>query len=397
MKLRYKILIGIGLFLVAGFGLLVYMNRPITKAEAKAEIQSELNNVAAKEGITSTVMTVYSDTKDIHFELSAGTTSDGNGGMVEVEPNHLYHSASVGKTMTATVIGMLHEEGVLNYQEKIADYLAPELLEGVFVYEGVDYSGDVTIEHLLEHTSGVADFFEGSVVSGKTMLQEIAEDPDRWWAAEELIAFTRGRQTAVGKPGDVMNYSDTGYTLAGLIVETVTGKPFVEVVTEKIFEPLGMDQSFYTLRTEAHVPSELPMLEMWIDGVDYSDKNILSLDWAGGGVAATPEDLLTFMKALHNGELVGEAYLNRMKTFQHDYLPGVKYGMGMMLFDMSEFSPMLGHMPDIYGGVGATATYMMYNERDDIYIIANIGSMNHMEDGVMALINTMLILDRISE
>ncbi len=72
------------------------------------------------------------------------------------QPNHL---ASVGKLFTATLIAMLYERGELDFTDRIGAYLDADLMKGLHVYRGRDYSNDITIRHLLMQTSGLYDVF----------------------------------------------------------------------------------------------------------------------------------------------------------------------------------------------------------------------------------------------
>lgn len=81
-----------------------------------------------------------------------------------------YHIASIGKVFTATLLFKLIERGAVSLDGAISGYLPSELLEGLFVYQGVDYAEKVTVKELLAHTSGVADYFEDPVSSGMPFI-----------------------------------------------------------------------------------------------------------------------------------------------------------------------------------------------------------------------------------
>lgn len=392
MKKSIKVLIIVIAILALCMGTLMYIGRPLSKEDTITSIQKHLDKtIRDSVQISSIILTIYSETKDYNHTFVSGTTGTENR---QVAPTDRYHSASIGKTFTATIFGMLYEKGKLDYSDRITDYLSDEILKGLFIYQGVDYKDEVTIMHLLKHTSGVADFFEDPVIKGKPMLELIQDEPDRIWSPLELVAFSRQFQTAVNKPGEQMHYSDTGYVLLGLILEEATGMEYHEALHDMIFEPLDMNNSYLNFKSESQAQSEEDILEIWIDGTDFSQKNALSLDWAGGGIVSTTQDLLTFFKALHNGELVKDSTFNQMKQFNNEYRTGVYYGMGMMEFDFGDFSFFLEDLSNIYGGVGATGSFMMYDETNDTYIIANYGSFEFMDDSVESLANILMIYDR---
>ena len=112
-----------------------------------------------------------------------------------------FHTASIGKVFTAVLVHRLAEKGLLRVSDRIMGYLTPEMLERLFVYQSVDYAAQVTVEHLLGHTSGVADYFEGRVTGGKSFMDEVLQNHQTHWTPQMLLDFSRNQQTAVGSPG----------------------------------------------------------------------------------------------------------------------------------------------------------------------------------------------------
>jgi D-alanyl-D-alanine carboxypeptidase len=336
--------------------------------------------VAENDEITSALLTIYSDKLDLNETYAVGKT--GKDFTETVTANHPYYSASIGKTFTAALIGMLSEEGVIHFNDLISGYLDDELLAGLFVYEGADYKDKVTVKQLLGHMSGVGDYYEDPVTQGDTMVDLLLKEQDRIWTPLELLSFTRENQKAIARPGEVFHYSDTGYILLGFLIEAVTGQEFHEVLHERILDPLGMNDTYLIFRSEPTNPQKYDILEAYLKGVDLSDTNALSFDWSGGGLVTTMSDLLIFNKALNEGKLLGTDTFEQMKDFSNKYLDGVYYGLGMVEFRFGEFSFLLKGLPDIYGGVGDSSTFMMYDKTNDIHIIANFGSVDFMETSV---------------
>lgn len=391
MKIAIIILVGIILVAGIGFGVLAYMNRPISKEAVTRKIEKHLTKIVEKnDSLSSALLTIYSNKTGYFEQFAAGTTHQSTNQPVRIDSQ--YHSASVGKTMLASVYGLLVDEGKIHFDDTINTWLDDDILNGLFVIDGTDYSEQVTLRHLLSHTSGVGDYFEGPVKSGKPMLDLITSNPDLTFTPADLLAFTRDNQEPVGQPGQQFYYSDTGYILLGLILEEIEGKPYSDILEERIFEPLGMKDSYLMFYEDE--PSD--MIGIYVNGIDMSDRNALSVDWSGGGVVTTMNDLLVFMKALENGTLLsGEAY-RQMTDFAHRYDKGIYYGMGMMAFDFSKLSFLLrfSGMTDVYGAVGATGTYVLYDKDKDTYFIANFGSLDFAEKSIEELVKIRMIYDR---
>lgn len=315
-----------------------------------------------------------------------------------------YHVASIGKVFTATLIQMLAERKVLSVEDAIHQFVSSADLDGLFVFQEHDYANEVTIEQLLGHTSGIADYFEGiakTIEGGRTkrksFIDEVLTDPDHLWTPQELIDYTRKYQSAVGIPGKKFNYSDTGYILLGLIIEQVTGKSFAKNLTDEIFAPLGMCDSYLMFHSESVNHSQRDIEKIWVNNVEVSGFNSLSCDWAGGGIVSTTADLLRFNLALRNGQLISKSTLETMDRCNHRFQPGIHYGLGMMEIRFKEFFFLLGHLPRVRGHIGILATHMFYDPSTDTHIIMNFGDNRSMVNSFKALIEIESTLQRIRQ
>jgi len=300
-----------------------------------------------------------------------------------------FHTASIGKVFTAALTCMLAERGAISLDDPIVNYLPETSSENLFVFEGKDYAEQVTIRELLTHTSGVADYVEDPVINGTPFLELILNNPDTYWTPEMMLDFSRDNQKAVGKPGDVFHYSDTGYVLLGRIIENVTSKPFHVNLHDEFFTPLEMNDSYLMFRSEPANQPKKPVQKTWLNDTEISQFVSLSSDWAGGGIVSTPADLLKFHMALINGQLISPDLLGQMETFTNQFMPGINYGMGMMEVDFQGFSPMLSALPPVTGHIGIWGTHMFYDRTTDTYIIINLGSSSCMNTSFEVLIELM--------
>lgn len=389
MKKGMKILLCFLLLAIVGYGVLAIMNRPISKEAVDHKIEEHLAKVVQKnDSLSSVLLTIYSKQTGYYEQFAVGTMNQTSSQHVQTDSP--FHSASIGKTMCAVIYGMLVEEGEISFNDNISKWLGSDILDGLFVADGIDYSSNVTIKHLLSHTSGAADYFVGPVTSGVPMLDTIFSNPDILFTPTDLIAFSRENQASVGQPGQQFNYSDTGYILLGLILEAIEGKPYSEILEDRIFIPLNMKNSYLMFYEDE--PTEI--VALYANGMDLSRRNALSVDWAGGGIVSTMNDLLTFIRALEEGVLLSNNVYLQMTDFNQRYEKGIYYGLGMMYFDFSELSFLLGSMTDLYGGVGATGSYMLYDKKKDTYFIANFGSLDFAEKGIEELVKIRMIYDR---
>src|SRR5688572_5248685 len=145
-----------------------------------------------------------------------------------IQPSSIFHVASVSKQFTAAAILLLERDGKLSLGDDIRKHL-PEM---------PDYGTPITIRHLLTHTSGLRDQWELlSIARGRFEENRITE-------ADVMDIVPR--QTALNfKPGSEYVYSNTGYTLAGVIVKRVSGKSLREFAHERMFLVLGMEDTHF--------------------------------------------------------------------------------------------------------------------------------------------------------
>jgi D-alanyl-D-alanine carboxypeptidase len=131
-------------------------------------------------------------------------------------PNYV---ASVTKIYIATAIMKLSEAKALALDGPMARYLPADLIKGLDVYQGKDYSNAVTIRELVSMTSGLPDYYEEKGADGKSMFDLFVQHPEKTWTVDELIGRARDALHPHFVPGTAVYYSDTNYLLLGKIIE----------------------------------------------------------------------------------------------------------------------------------------------------------------------------------
>ena len=192
-----------------------------------------------------------------------------------------------------------------------------------------------------------------------------------------------------GKPGQKHHYTDTNYYLLGMIVESITGRPFHEVLHGYIFDPLGMKSAYMQGYSEPAVPSEYPLASFYIDGVDGSTlPGLPGIDYAGGGVVATLDDYLTFMQALVDHRLVSAETLELMQSDDYRSYPTIRYGYGIWKLVTI---PLI--MPKKYyswGCVGATGAFLFHHPRTESYIVGTFNDVSYMSKGLRWMLSNVV-------
>lgn len=335
---------------------------PESRSQPIGKVEKQFNKVLKEENIHSGFFSAHSDRLGIHEQWVGGQFADGE----LVTARTPFHTTSIGKTFTATTIALLADEGKLRFDDPAANYLPTEMMQGLHVINGVDYGNQITISHLLQHRSGLPDYFEDEPTSGENMMGLLFSQPERYWEPEELIQFTKQHFQAKFEPGTDYHYTDTEYILLGLIIEQLEGEPLHQVFAERIFQPLNLTLSSMHLRSEPADTPDYPMAELYADTYEISGLKSLSADWAGGGLLSTSEDLYHFMKALQEGKLVQSATYQKMQQWTEES-QGTYYGYGLRKWDLQELSSILPKLT-LIGHSGSTSSFMYYCPELDTYL-----------------------------
>ncbi len=306
--------------------------------------------------------------------------------------NQRFHSASVGKLMTSTLIFMAVEKGLLSLDTRVHTIFERGMLDKLFVFEGHDYQDEITIKHLLGHTSGMNDYFESKTFDGSLFIDDVLSNPDIFWKPVDVLDFTRNRQSAVAIPGTKFFYSDTGYILLGIVLETVFGMPYHQVLETYLFRPADMRETTLCYYGEAFDKNALAPL--YINGVDVHLFKSLSCDFSGGGLSTTAEDLVKFLEYFHEGSFITQQSISQMLQFDNRFQQGLYYGLGMMQVRFSEFFFLLKMLPKLQGHLGVTGVHAWYDPASKASFVLNVGSTKDIAMSFRLLISILQIVYR---
>ena len=360
----------------------------MTTHNAETRIASSLRRlVAANAKIHNAYLLVHSEKRGLHLNLAEGQTHTPQGDIVPAHPQQPVFMASVGKLFTAVLVGMLVEEGRLDFDSRISEYLDADLMDGLHVYKGEDYSAQIRVGQLLNHTSGLQDYFEDKPPDGKRMAERILAEPARTYTPREVVGWSKHNLKAHFPPGKGFHYSDTGYHLLGLVVEALTALPLHEALSRYIFTPLGMKGAFLLGHSRPLEENPYPVAGVYVGDTNAVHYPSLSVDYAGGGVTAPLEDLLNFMQALTGGRLISTETFKRMAADCARFSVGIDYGYGIMKITTV---PLL--MPAKYncwGNAGSTGAFMFYHPILQAYIIGSLNQFRYAAKGIRYVLRVM--------
>jgi CubicO group peptidase (beta-lactamase class C family) len=221
---------------------------------------------------------------------------------VPVTPGTVFRLASVTKIFTATGILLLANQEKLDLEDDIRRHL-PGYPTG---------DRKITVANLLAHTAGLPDYLDRP-----DNMQWVRSE----FTTDELIDSLKDREPAFD-PGAKNAYSNSNYILLGKIIEQISGLSYGEFLRKHIFQPAGMERSYYGGTREIVPGRAAPYepLRLTDDEQDWSrflNARFYSLSsvHAAGGALSTVEDLFKLHDALSRGELVGK------ETWQRGYRP----------------------------------------------------------------------------
>jgi CubicO group peptidase (beta-lactamase class C family) len=286
------------------------LTRP-TFSKAKQQLEFLVTDtVKSNKQIKNYVIFVKKGDGSFSWSGAAGIASQN--GQVPMTADTPIYIASVTKLYTAVAIMKLYEQGALALDDPMAKYLPPHLIRGIHVYQGHDYSNEITIKQLLGQTSGIADYYDEKAKDGKTMFDLFVADPNHTWTVEETIARARDDMTPNFKPGTAASYSDTNYQLLGKIIESVTGKPLEVVYGEFFFCPLELEHTWLVGRSKPQVTPSAAIADVFSNDRDITCIRSNGAYWADGGMVSTVEDAVTFLQALKKGKIIRRDTLELM-------------------------------------------------------------------------------------
>lgn len=251
-----------------------------------------------------------------------------------------YRIGSITKMLTATMIYQLCEQGKLSQEDTLSRF-----------YPELPNAGKINIAHLLSHTSGLQDY-------------AVKEDSLLYWLCKpvnEIEIFNEiKRQGVAFQPGETFRYSNTGYYLLTRIIEKEYGKPYPEVLSEKITQPLQLTHTLSGKDIDPEIaPSYQPNIKReWREMRDFYFPNVIGL----GDVASTPLDMIAIIRSLFDSKLITGESLADMKPVGED-----TFGKGMMRFTASG-KIFYGHGGDTFG----TSSLTLYNPQDSLAIAFSI-------------------------
>jgi CubicO group peptidase (beta-lactamase class C family) len=221
-----------------------------------------------------------------------------------------------------------------------------------------DFGKKITVRHLLTHTTGYREFINTLIIEGRQVLEGDYIAPD------EVIKVINRQPTLQNEPGAEFNYNNSAFSLATIVVERVTGRPFAEWMREEVFLPLGMTKTWVRANPGQIIPGRSVGYIVGEGG--FREVRDLHGSAGAGGIYTTPGDVAKWLRNLKTGQLGGPAVIKEMTTsfVLNDGKPS-NYGYGVFL-DSTRGLRRWQH-----GGndVAHSSTFVYYPDLDAGYVV----------------------------
>lgn len=323
-------------------------------AQAQQQILKDALEKAEKQDFSGIIL-IATDGK-IRYEKTMGRRSYEDN--IVLQKNDIFELASLSKQFTAMMVMICKEKGLLEFDDPLSDYL------------DLPYHG-ISIRNLLTHTSGLPDY--QAIMDQHWDKSKVAGNP-------EILEYLRKYAPPISfVPSEKYEYSNTGYVLLASVVEIVTGRDFVDLSKEWIFDPL--DMSYTRIRT----PEEKVEIQAFAvghllnkDGNYVNANNFRDSDytiWLGnrkgpGRVSSNASDLLKWDQALYSELLVSNETLEEAFTpFKLTDGTLSYYGFGWEIEPKSPYGKMVRHTGDNPGYKTLITRYI--DENKTIIILNN--------------------------
>ncbi|MEK5251432.1 serine hydrolase domain-containing protein [Bacillus sp. FSL R9-9530] len=350
MKTRSQITFASLALLIAGSSLLYTTPTLIVKAEPTQSVSSSVQTSTQRD--RNSVKQAMRDTLQLGFPGILAKTSEGGktwsyaAGVANLsskkpmKTDFRFRIGSVTKTFTATVVLQLAEENRLNLDDSIEKWL-PGVIQG----NGYD-DKQITIRQVLNHTSGIAEYTRSKSFN--------LMDTKKSYRAEELVKMGISMPPDFA-PGKSWSYSNTGYVLLGILIETVTGNSYAEEIENRIIEPLELLNTFLPGNSSVIPGTKHARGYIQLDGAS-EPKDVTyynpSMGSSAGDMISTADDLNKFFSYLLGGKLIKEQQLKQMLTTVPTGEAALgRYGLGIYETKLPNGVSIWGHGGSIPGFV----------------------------------------------
>jgi CubicO group peptidase (beta-lactamase class C family) len=274
--------------------------------------------------------------------------------------NDRYYIASINKIFVSATVLRMCTEGKLDLNDRLSRYLPEEMMRGLHVHKGKEWSDDLTIAHLISHTSGLPCFLVDRMADGRRVMDELEAGNDQPWPFDKVVREVRGMRTHFppGSKGKA-KYADTNTQILSLLVERVTGRP-IQAVLRDLIKDLDMTGTDVIEDADAEdfVPIRYKSEELHIPQFLNSTRN---------DIVSTAGDQMKFIRAFFDGHFHPKDRLGELETWNNVFFP-FRYGLGIQQFHIPRILAPFRPVPDMMGHSGSVGAFTFHVPERKLFI-----------------------------
>ncbi len=267
-----------------------------------------------------------------------------------MQPDMSFSIASVTKPFVAATVLTLVEDGMVDLEDPLSDYV------------GFPTSGRVSIRQLLAMRSGIPDYTQAYGFTDG-LEEDLYHRRSRRWTTHELLDIVAGAEADFA-PGQRFAYSNTNYILLSEVIRTVTGQPWDQALQERVLDPLGLENTMLPNDEEppalaaGHTDLDRDATRDSLAGRPYD--TVVTAAGAAGGLASTAQDLTAFAHGVFGGSLLSAETLETMTSVKRVGFER-EYGLGVFVQQPDLRTRVIGHTG---GGIGYSSALWYAPEHD---------------------------------
>lgn len=318
-------------------------------------IDNLFNKITDSKQVHECILCIKSSDGDFTYEKSYG----------DKDIRSPFLMASITKLFTTTCILKFLEQNRLSLDDKISKYINHHILSGLHVYNGKEYSYELTISDLLFQVSGLTDAYD----EGKSTMRKLVVSEDSYLDFKENIEMIkRLKPHFAPRTTKKAFYANINFDLLGIIIENIADSPLDEVYKQLIIEPLELGNTYLPISEDEFIPN------IYFKDKLISRPNVVISSRASGGGISNAYDLMIFIKAFFQGNLFDKAIFQKLSQYHKLQISmgPIYYGGGYMQIPLEGSATLFMGKGELIGHSGSTGSFAFYYPYKGIYITGNI-------------------------
>lgn len=328
---------------------------------APAALKRVVARYAAVKNVHEVIVGAYDGMSDTTI---AATSGNWQGRPIDADTP--FFIASTSKLFATAMIMRLQAAGRLSLDDPILRYFGTDEIGGLHRLADQDHTKHIRLRHLLAHTSGLPDYFEGRRRDGSRLVDQLLAGRDLGYDLRDVIGWSRDEMRAHFPPGHGRRalYSDTNFFLLGEVIARVHGGSLPDALDAFITRPLGLTRTqFYAQGVDA-MPMRNGANELHIPQAMAS----MPVD---GGIVSTLADMMRFTRAFFAGEMFPAADLSEMADWRRIFFP-LEAGVGLLRFRLPRWLSPFSCPPALIGHSGISGAFAFHVPERNVTICGTL-------------------------